>query len=191
MVELGAGLGTASLVAAALGARALATDGDETVCAMCSRNARINADAVLNAARDGETSKCEGVGVPECRRLFWGDDEDARAAKAWIRARTNDKTDTPDAILLADVVYGENERIWRDLVKTLRSLARAETVVILVHARRGSGDGCKVFRGLARDAGFLVNVAQTKSEPKDGFVAVTVTYALRLVDADTANAKTM
>ena len=193
VVELGAGLGTASLVAAALGARALATDGDETVCAMCSRNARINADAVLNAARDGETSKCESDlenRVPECRRLFWGDDEDARAAKAWIRARTNDKTDTPDAILLADVVYGENERIWRDLVKTLRSLARAETVVILVHARRGSGDGCKAFRGLARDAGFLVNVAQTKSEPKDGFVAVTVTYALRLVDADTANAKT-
>ena len=61
--------------------------------------------------------------------------------------------------------------------------------MILVHARRGSGDGCKAFRGSARDAG--VNVAQTKSEPKDGFVAVTVTYALRLVDADTANAKTM
>ena len=134
-----------------------------------------------------------GFGKPRPRvpPAFWGDDEDARAAKAWIRARTNDKTDTPDAILLADVVYGENERIWRDLVKTLRSLARAETVVILVHARRGSGDGCKAFRGLARDAGFLVNVAQTKSEPKDGFVAVTVTYALRLVDADTANAKTM
>ena len=192
VVELGAGLGTASLVAAALGARALATDGDETVCAMCSRNARINADAVLDAASRGrERSDCESdreSNVPiGCRRLFWGDDGDARAAKAWIRARTNDETDTPDAILLADVVYGENERVWRDLVRTLRSLARAETVVIVSHARRGSGRGCKVFRGFARDAGFRVDVAETKSEPKDGFVAVTVTYVLRLVDADTAN----
>ena len=195
-VELGAGLGTASLVAAALGARALATDGDETVCAMCSRNARINADAVLDTARGRERfANCESIlnddridaRVPECRRLFWGDDGDARAAKAWIRARTNDAIDTPDAILLADVVYGENERIWVDLVKTIRSLARADTVVIMSHARRGSGRGCKVFRGLARDAGFRVAVAETKSEPKDGFVAVTVTYVLRLVDADTAN----
>ena len=195
VVELGAGLGTASLVAAALGARALATDGDETVCAMCSRNARINADAVLDTARGRrERSDCESIldddddaRVPECRRLFWGDDGDARAAKAWIRARTNYKTDTPDAILLADVVYGENERIWSDLVKTIRSLARLETVVIMSHARRGSGRACKVFRGFARDAGFRVAVAETKSEPKDGFVAVTVTYVLRLVDADTAN----
>lgn len=195
VVELGAGLGTASLVAAALGARALATDGDETVCAMCSRNARINADAVLDTARGRrERSDCESIldddddaRVPECRRLFWGDDGDARAAKAWIRARTNYKTDTPDAILLADVVYGEYERIWSDLVKTIRSLARLDTVVIMSHARRGSGRGCKVFRGFARDAGFRVAVAETKSEPKDGFVAVTVTYVLRLVDADTAN----
>ena len=196
VVELGAGLGTASLVAAALGARALATDGDETVCAMCSRNARINADAVLDTARGRERfANCESIlnddridaRVPECRRLFWGDENDARAAKAWIRARTNDETDTPDAVLLADVVYGENERIWVDLVKTIRSLARADTVVIMSHARRGSGRGCKVFRGLARDAGFRVAVAETKSEPKDGFVAVTVTYVLRLVDADTAN----
>ena len=90
VVELGAGLGTASLVAAALGARALATDGDETVCAMCSRNARINADAVLNAARGGETSNRRRR-RPRSRG-FWGDDGAARAAKAWIRARTNDKT---------------------------------------------------------------------------------------------------
>ena len=56
------------------------------------------------------------------------------------------------------------------------------------HARRGSGRGWNAFRGFAEDAGFRVAVAETKSEPKDGFVAVTVTYALRLVDSDTANA---
>ena len=67
---------------------------------------------------------------------FFGATTGTRAAKAWIRARTNDKTDTPDAILLADVVYGENERIWRDLVKTLRSLAR--------------GDGCDFGSRAAR-----------------------------------------
>ena len=93
VVELGAGLGTASLVAAALGARALATDGDETVCAMCSRNARINADAVLSAARVERHRNAKASGVPECRRLFWGDDEDGRAAKAWIaRGRTTKQT---------------------------------------------------------------------------------------------------
>jgi predicted RNA methylase len=44
VVELGAGLGAASLAAAALGARALATDGDEAVVTLCVENAVANED---------------------------------------------------------------------------------------------------------------------------------------------------
>ena len=192
VVELGAGLGTASLVAASLGARALATDGDESTCAMCARNARDNADAVLETARreraapsEDETRAALSARVPACRRLLWGDAGDARAAKAWIRAQKRKRdaetaTDLPDAILLADVVYGEDEATWCALARTLRALAGAETAVILSHARRGGGRSMERFRAAAERAGFAVAIAETKSEPRDGFVAVTVTYVLRL-----------
>lgn len=50
VVELGAGLGAASLAAAALGARALATDGDEAVVTLCVENAVANEDAVVSTA---------------------------------------------------------------------------------------------------------------------------------------------
>ena len=192
VVELGAGLGTASLVAASLGARALATDGDESTCAMCARNARDNADAVLETARreraapsEDETRAALSARVPACRRLLWGDAGDARATKAWIRAQKRKRdaetaTDLPDAILLADVVYGEDEATWCALARTLRALAGAETAVILSHTRRGGGRSMERFRAAAERAGFAVAIAETKSEPRDGFVAVTVTYVLRL-----------
>ena len=204
VVELGAGLGVASLVAASLGARALATDGDESVCSMCARNARDNAGAVVQAAARAASSALgdETRGdarAPACRRLLWGDARDALAAKAWIRAqrrersgdgdgdgdgKEDDTPEHPDAILLADVVYGENDATWRALARTLRALAGPETAVILSHARRGDGAAMETFRASAERAGFSLEAAETKSESVNGFVAVIVTYALRLMDPD-------
>ena len=201
VVELGAGLGAASLAAAALGARALATDGDEAVVTLCVENAVANEQAVVSTATrlasfldndDGARSEKNtedtfSPQTPKCARLLWGDDGDARLALEWVRAvhtETNPHRETksdsyPDAILLADVVYGENASVWRSLVKTLKTLSGPNTVIVLSHARRGRGEGFRQFEEIARDAGFEVEAAETKSDAKDGLLAVTVTYVMR------------
>ena len=56
--------------------------------------------------------------------------------------------------------------------------------MILSHARRGDGAAMETFRASAERAGFSLEAAETKSESVNGFVAVIVTYALRLVDPD-------
>jgi predicted nicotinamide N-methyase len=125
--------------------------------------------------------------TPKCARLLWGDDGDARLALEWVRAvhtETNPHRETksdsyPDAILLADVVYGENASVWRSLVKTLKTLSGPNTVIVLSHARRGRGEAFAQFEEIARDAGFEVEAAETKSDAKDGLLAVTVTYVMR------------
>ena len=200
VVELGAGLGAASLAAAALGARALATDGDEAVVTLCVENAVANEDAVVSTATrlasfleldDVESEKKKNTvhtlnspRAPACLRLVWGDDDDARAARAWVRAvkETGDEkvSSHPDAILLADVVYGENAAVWRSLVKTLKTLSGPNTVTLLSHARRGASRGAfEEFKQFARNAGFEVEAAETKSDTADGLLAVTVTYVMR------------
>ena len=196
VVELGAGLGAASLAAAALGARALATDGDEAVVTLCVENAVANEDAVVSTATR-LASFLELDDVERCRvyrthvTAVWpsasgcqGDDDDARAARAWVRAvkETGDEkaSSHPDAILLADVVYGENAAVWRSLVKTLKTLSGPNTVTLLSHARRGASRGAfEEFKQFARNAGFEVEAAETKSDTADGLLAVTVTYVMR------------
>ena len=200
VVELGAGLGAASLAAAALGARALATDGDEAVVTLCVENAVANEHAVVSTATclasfldndDGARSETNteetfSPQTPKCARLLWGDEGDARLALEWVRAvfletnrESNSSNSYPDAILLADVVYGENASVWRSLVKTLKTLSGPNTVIVLSHARRGRGEGFRQFEEIAHDAGFEVEAAETKSDAKDGLLAVTVTYFMR------------
>jgi predicted nicotinamide N-methyase len=117
---------------------------------------------------------------------LWGDEGDARLALEWVRAvfletnrESNSSNSYPDAILLADVVYGENASVWRSLVKTLKTLSGPNTVIVLSHARRGRGEGFRQFEEIAHDAGFEVEAAETKSDAKDGLLAVTVTYFMR------------
>jgi predicted nicotinamide N-methyase len=200
VVELGAGLGAASLAAAALGARALATDGDEAVVTLCVENAVANEEAVVSTATrlasfldnddgarsENNTEETFSPQTPKCARLLWGDDGDARLALEWVRAvfletnrESNSSNSYPDAILLADVVYGENASVWRSLVKTLKTLSGPNTVIVLSHARRGRGEAFAQFEEIARDAGFEVEAAETKSDAKDGLLAVTVTYVMR------------
>ena len=165
VVELGAGLGLASLVAAALGARCLATDGDPRAAAMCAKNARANEANLAKAANALSTPFVP----PETMRVRWGDARDERATRAWVRAARNayprnasprnasprnaapnavrnavrDDPHHPDAILLADVVYGSNPEAWSALARTLRRLCGPETAVVLSHTRRA---------GVGRDA---------------------------------------
>ena len=132
VVELGGGLGLASMVAARMGATVLCTDGDDLVVDMCARNVRANG----LAAEDSPESSSRGT--VEVARLAWGDDEDVAAAEAWVAARRGIEPGTegrakayPDVVLLADVVYGERPDAWRGLTRTCAALAGPGTVVVV------------------------------------------------------------
>ena len=146
VVELGAGLGLTSLVAASAGALALCTDGDDRVVRMCAENARANASNARARAEDERETARDSRVPPHAARLLWGDEDDARTAEDWIRtaneksevekvegeiekvegcsrSRSSSSAAHPAVILLADVVYGERSESWRALVGTLRRLA--------------------------------------------------------------------
>ena len=189
VVELGAGLGLASLVAAALGARCLATDGDPRAAAMCAKNARANEANLTKAANALSTPFVP----PETMRVRWGDARDERATRAWIRAARNayppnaaapnavrEDPHHPDAILLADVVYGSNPEAWSALARTLRRLCGPETAVVLSHTRR-AGVGRDAFLRAARREGLEARRA-TRERRDAGELgsSVTETYVLWL-----------
>ena len=202
VVELGAGLGLTSLVAASAGALALCTDGDDRVVRMCAENARANASNVLRARAEDERETARDSRVPpHAARLLWGDEDDARTAEDWIRT-ANEKSEVdkvegeiekvegcsrsrssssahPAVILLADVVYGERSESWRALVGTLRRLAGSETLVAMSHTRRGNG-ASDAFFDMAKDAGFRVRRAERWVENRDGATSVTSLYAMFL-----------
>ena len=107
-VELGAGLGLPSIVAARrLGVRMVATDGDADTLSFLRRNARANSRA---------DDDIEAVSV---RELRWGD---ARPLAAIELERK------PDLLLASDVVYGNDESKW--YVCCVRALVR-----VFVHVR--------------------------------------------------------
>ena len=200
VVELGAGLGLASLVAAALGARCLATDGDPRAAAMCAKNARANEANLAKAANALSTPFVP----PETMRVRWGDARDERATRAWVSAARNayprnaapnavrnaapnavrnavrDDPHHPDAILLADVVYGSNPEAWSALARTLRRLCGPATAVVLSHTRR-AGVGRDAFLRAARREGLEARRA-TRERRDAGELgsSVTETYVLWL-----------
>ena len=203
VVELGAGLGLTSLVAASAGALALCTDGDDRVVRMCAENARANASNVARARAEDERETARDSRVPpHAARLLWGDEDDARTAEDWIRtaneksevekvegevekvegcsrSRSSSSAAHPAVILLADVVYGERSESWRALVGTLRRLAGSETLVAMSHTRRGNG-ASDAFFDMAKDAGFRVRRAERWVENRDGATSVTSLYAMFL-----------
>ena len=117
-VELGCGLGLASLVAlhAGVAARAVATDGDGKALDKCARNAAANATA------DGRT-----VAVAPLR---WGDDDAVDA----LRAEANGGA-AFDLVLGADVVYVDGA--VAPLARTAARLLSDAGVFVLAFARRG------------------------------------------------------
>ena len=168
-MELGAGLGLASTVAAAVGASAYCTDGDAKVVAMCAANAAKNAAAVKGAAK-GDTGEVTPA------RLRWGDAEDEAAAVAWLSRRGSPAA---DVVLLADVVYGEHPDAWDALAGTLAKLSGPRTVAMLSHTRRGNGRGQRAFFDALETRGFETKVVERWRGDEDGGLAsLTVLYAM-------------
>jgi hypothetical protein len=88
VLELGCGMGLASVAAALLGAAATATDGDDEVVALAADNA---ADALRQAEQQ---RGCPAPGTVQARRLRWGDAGDAAALQHPY-----------DVVIASDVAY--------------------------------------------------------------------------------------
>jgi len=197
VMELGSGLGLASIVAAHMGARVYCTDGDALVVGMCAKNVAKNT-AQLASGDVAHAASAVVKTAPAVAKLYWGDEGDFAAADAWLagaRAFTGPTTSAAaasatdataakpsstagvaDVILLADVIYGEHPEAWRALVDTLRRFSGPTTVTLLSHTRRGGRQ--RVFFDWLRDAGFEVEVVERWRENKDGFSSLTLLYAI-------------
>merc|ERR1739848_861815 len=100
-VELGAGLGLPSIVGSKLGAKMIATDGDDKVLDLLGMNVKRNA--------------------PSCQveKLLWG-----RTEPLAILGLKE-----PDFVLAADVVYGSDPEVWDVLLETIKVLSGSSTLV--------------------------------------------------------------
>eukprot|EP00747_Dinoflagellata_sp_TGD_P179800 gnl/TRDRNA2_/TRDRNA2_31199_c0_seq1.p1 gnl/TRDRNA2_/TRDRNA2_31199_c0~~gnl/TRDRNA2_/TRDRNA2_31199_c0_seq1.p1 ORF type:complete len:251 (-),score=42.49 gnl/TRDRNA2_/TRDRNA2_31199_c0_seq1:119-763(-) len=103
-LELGAGLGLPSIVVSNLGARMIATDGDEVVLQLLKKNAERNA--------------------PQCRveKLRWGSADPLTMLGL--------KQDL-DFVLATEVLFGDNLEQWSALVETIKMVSGSNTLVLI------------------------------------------------------------
>lgn len=114
-VELGAGLGLPSIVAACLGAQMVATDGDAAVLRLLRQNVERNIAAKRRLQLRAEA-------------LLWGADDPLRRLGL---------KHAPDLLLAADVVYASaGEELTQKLIGTMLALSDAHTLVIMSNVRR-------------------------------------------------------
>jgi hypothetical protein len=137
VVELGAGLGLASMLAAHVGGHAIATDGDDRVVGLCR--------AALDA---------NGLPHVPAMRLRWGDADDM----AGVRAALARLPPGPLVVIAADVVAAPYAAALPSLVGSVGELLRdggadaaPSTSFLLVYQRRHSDE--LPFFGAMRDAG--------------------------------------
>eukprot|EP01062_Namystynia_karyoxenos_P054550 TRINITY_DN44991_c0_g1_i1.p2 TRINITY_DN44991_c0_g1~~TRINITY_DN44991_c0_g1_i1.p2 ORF type:complete len:280 (+),score=78.87 TRINITY_DN44991_c0_g1_i1:72-842(+) len=150
VVELGAGLGLPSVVAARLGAaRVLATDGEEAVTEMLGdtlRRSRLSPSGARAAL------------------LRWDSDED--------RARVLRELPCGGAevVLAADVVYAGSRPSWGPLLAALRYIASDRALVLVAHTHRYPQDTAD-FASLVRESGFGLHETEGLPEgyPREGF----------------------
>ena len=148
-VEIGAGLGLPSIVAARrLGLKMVATDGDSATLDFLRRNAEANATA--------------DAALLDVAELRWG------AKKPLNAIGLGDK---PDVLLASDLVYGNDESKWRALVSTISKLSGRHTMVVLANMQRyplGHPLGEDRFFSIAlAEAGFEVSrMPQTSLHPQ-------------------------
>jgi len=130
-VELGAGLGLPSIVAARLGVKMVATDGDAAALRLLQRNAASNGPRASPI---------------QVERLLWGVENPVSLLRL---------EHPPDLLLASDVVYASaKEELSNKLIATMLSLAGPQTLVILSNVRRfpeghPRGEG-RFFARLAR-----------------------------------------
>lgn len=119
VVELGCGLALCSIVSALLGSKVVATDGDQDVVALASRNLRLNCGSSIVRH------------PPRTATLPWGDES--------ALARMSLEASTVDAVLLSDVVYGSNPGVWQRLISTLLALSSPDTLILQAETERRDG----------------------------------------------------
>lgn len=119
-LELGAGLGLSSIVAARSGfERVLATDGDEAVIQMAQRNA--DAEEALQAAATTRHHDARRPPTVEIAHLSWND---TAALDALLPAGTR----PPDMIMASDVLYLGAAAAWTDFLELVASLCRRRRI---------------------------------------------------------------
>mmetsp|Transcript_14158 Transcript_14158/g.46505 ORF Transcript_14158/g.46505 Transcript_14158/m.46505 type:complete len:363 (+) Transcript_14158:191-1279(+) len=130
VVELGCGAAPLPAIAAALqgAAECVATDGDDAVLALATRNA-------AEAAAAGNSSSRARVRVEP---LCWGE-----GAEASLFA---DGNPVADVVLGADVLYVlSNPGAWGALLRTLLALCGPSTICLIAYADRGNRKSFKTF----------------------------------------------
>lgn len=134
-VELGAGLGLPSIIAARLGLRTVATDADDDVLSLLQANTAADRAAVVAAAAGGGGHVLSTAAAVAVERLKWGEDADPTQRLGLHGA--------PDVLLAVDVVYGKEEKVWAALVDTLVKLSNEATLILMAH---GNGAAPGVHR---------------------------------------------
>uniref|UniRef100_A0A0G4I2H1 Uncharacterized protein n=1 Tax=Chromera velia CCMP2878 TaxID=1169474 RepID=A0A0G4I2H1_9ALVE len=127
-VEIGAGLGLPSFACAMLGMKVIATDGDKDVIELLEKNIEANSEILTSAG-----------GSVRSAYLLWGDTAQAQEAAEIIDSEdrnTQEILTYPDLVLAADVVYGNQEGVWKQLSDTLRDVCGPETLLLLANVQR-------------------------------------------------------
>ncbi|KAK3279194.1 hypothetical protein CYMTET_12910 [Cymbomonas tetramitiformis] len=144
-IELGAGLAAPTVVAATLGARAVATDADLQTLEMST----ANVDAYLKVAHDPARRKAF------VRELSWDDDTHNQALQEEF------SQPHADVVLMADCVYVlDNQGAWGLLMRQVLRMSTPETLIFLSMAQRRAALEAKFLSKVAEK--FIVNEVPTK-----------------------------
>eukprot|EP00937_MAST-01D_sp_MAST-1D-sp2_P004777 g4777.t1 len=170
-VELGAGLGLVSIVAARLGMGVLATDGDEATLPLLRVNLELNGvaegaagggmtgDGGGAATGAGDAAEAATTGDETSADIVTADQPPAGRVREQLLAwggggGGGDSKDrpavAPKLVLAADVVYGEDVSVWKALLATLCDLAGCDTLVLIAQTARYPDKERVFFRLLQR-----------------------------------------
>jgi hypothetical protein len=106
VLEFGSGLGLTSIILSSLGAKVLATDGEETVVNQLSRNFDLN----LNSNDRENCKSCVYEWGNDFQQIFNCLDQ----SPSWTSPHLF------DLIIAADVIYGEDPKIWSLLEQSIQ-----------------------------------------------------------------------
>ncbi|XP_076997990.1 methyltransferase-like protein 22 isoform X3 [Tamandua tetradactyla] len=132
VLELGAGTGLASIVAATVAQTVYCTDVGADLLAMCQRNVALNSHLTAT-----------GGGVVKVKELDWLKDNlctDPEVPFSWSEEEVSDLYNHTTILLAAEVFYDEDltDALFRTLSRLAHKLKRACTVILSVE-KRSSG----------------------------------------------------